>query len=154
MENVYDVPTIPARYSRSEGSAIERAMRGEAGPENGVSTGGVAVIVLDNGRAVLMRSLYADFDTDLSELFPDEVDRLTDHEISELTKRGLWFDWNEPVRPGEFWPEPEEGDDGDDDDGARRRGGGKREPKSGSSREPQLPSPRQVLEAIKSLNNA
>ncbi|MFE9539644.1 hypothetical protein [Streptomyces sp. NPDC006691] len=42
-------------------------------------------------RAVLMRSLYADFDTDLSELFPDEVDRLTDHEISELTKRGLWF---------------------------------------------------------------
>lgn len=97
MENPYDVPTIPARYSRSEGSAIERAMRGEADPENGVSTGGVAVIVLDNGRAVLMRSLYADFDTDLSELFPDEVNRLTDYEISELEKRGLWFDWNEPV---------------------------------------------------------
>ncbi|MFG6301691.1 chromosome segregation protein ParM, partial [Streptomyces rochei] len=76
MENAYDVPTIPARYSRSEGSAIERAMRGEADPENGVSTGGVAVIVLDNGRAVLMRSLYADFDTDLSNLFPDEVNRL------------------------------------------------------------------------------
>ncbi|MGK5501447.1 chromosome segregation protein ParM, partial [Streptomyces sp. URMC 125] len=51
MENPYDVPTIPARYSRSEGSAIERAMRGEADPENGVSTGGVAIIVLDNGRA-------------------------------------------------------------------------------------------------------
>ncbi|MGC5041081.1 chromosome segregation protein ParM [Streptomyces sp. DT73] len=161
MENAYDVPTIPARYSRNEGSVIERAMKGEADPENGVSTGGVAVMVLDNGRAVLMRSLYADFDTDLADLFPDEVNRLTDHEISELTKRGLWFDWNEPVRPGEFWPEPKE-DDGDDDGGSRRRGGGgggkggggKRGPKAGSSREAQFVSPRQALEAIKSLNNA
>ncbi|WP_331735964.1 chromosome segregation protein ParM [Streptomyces sp. NBC_00057] len=160
MENAYDVPTIPARYSQQEGSAIERAMKGEADPENGVSTGGVAVMVLDNGRAVLMRSLYADFDTDLADLFPDEVNRLTDHEVSELEKRGLWFDWNEPMRPGEFWPEPKEGD-GDDDGGSRRRGGGggkggggKRGPKSGSRREPQIASPRQALEAIKSLNNA
>ncbi|KPI12532.1 hypothetical protein OV450_8389 [Actinobacteria bacterium OV450] len=157
MENPYDVPTIPARYSRTEGSAIERAMRGEAHPENGVSTGGVAVIVLDNGRAVLMRSLYADFDTDLSELFPDEVNRLTDHEISELTKRGLWFDWNEPVRPGEFWPEPDEDDDGDGK--PRRRGGGGggkgggRGPKGGSRSE-KVASPRQALEAIKSLTDS
>ncbi|MEU8892937.1 chromosome segregation protein ParM [Streptomyces sp. NPDC048442] len=157
MENAYDVPTIPARYAQQEGSAIERAMKGEADPENGVSTGGVAVMVLDNGRAVLMRSLYADFDTDLTTLFPDDVNHLTDHEISELTKRGLWFDWNEPVRPGEFWPEPTD----DDDDGSRRRGGGggkggggKRGTKPGSSRESQVVSPRQALEAIKSLNNA
>ncbi|MEV7659464.1 chromosome segregation protein ParM [Streptomyces anulatus] len=157
MENAYDVPTIPARYSRNEGSAIERAMKGEADPENGVSTGGVAVIVLDNGRAVLMRSLYADFDTDLAGLFPDDVNRLTDHEISELTKRGLWFDWNEPEpRPGEFWPEPDEDDDG----GSRPRGkgakgGGTRGGESGSSRsEPQVTSPRQALEAIKSLSDA
>ncbi|WP_030554202.1 hypothetical protein [Streptomyces exfoliatus] len=157
MENPHDVPTIPARYSRSEGSAIERAMRGEADPENGVSTGGVAVIVLDNGRAVLMRSLFADFDTDLATLFPDEVVRLTDYEISELEKRGLWFDWNEPVRPGEFWPEPEEGDDGEGK--SRRRGGGgggKGGGKRGSGRrpEPQVTSPRQALEAIKSLTDA
>ncbi|CAL9669023.1 chromosome segregation protein ParM [Streptomyces sp. enrichment culture] len=160
MENAYDVPTIPARYSRSEGSAIERAMRGEADPENGVSTGGVAVIVLDNGRAVLMRSLYADFDTDLSSLFPDEVNRLTDHEISELDKRGLWFDWNEPVRPGEFWPEPDE--DGDDGEGRSRRrggggggkGGGGRGSKSGNRRSEQIATPRQALEAIKSLTEA
>ncbi|MFE9700559.1 chromosome segregation protein ParM [Streptomyces sp. NPDC006270] len=158
MENAYDVPTIPARYSRNEGSAIERAMRGEADPENGVSTGGVAVIVLDNGRAVLMRSLYADFDTDLAGLFPDEVNRLTDHEVAELEKRGLWFDWNEPVRPGEFWPEPDEDDE--DGGGSRPRGksakgGGKRGGKSGSSRsEPQIKSPRQALEAIKSLSDA
>ncbi|MCT9094205.1 chromosome segregation protein ParM [Streptomyces sp. ASQP_92] len=154
MENAYDVPTIPARYAQQEGSAIERAMKGEADPENGVSTGGVAIMVMDNGRAVLMRSLYADFDTDLADLFPAEVNRLTDHEISELTKRGLWFDWNEPVRPGEFWPEPEEGDGGDDG-GSRRRGGGggKHGPKSGSRREAQVTSPRQALEAIKSLNN-
>ncbi|MFC8626760.1 hypothetical protein [Streptomyces anulatus] len=158
MENAYDVPTIPARYSRNEGSAIERAMKGEADPENGVSTGGVAVIVLDNGRAVLMRSLYADFDTDLATLFPDEVNRLTDHEVAELEKRGLWFDWNEPVRPGEFWPEPDEDDE--DGGGSRARGkgakgGGKRGGKSGSSRsEPQIKSPRQALEAIKSLSDA
>ncbi|MFJ6785579.1 chromosome segregation protein ParM [Streptomyces yangpuensis] len=157
MENPYDVPTIPARYARSEGSAIERAMRGEADPENGVSTGGVAVIVLDNGRAVLMRSLYADFDTDLSALFPDEVNRLTDHEISELDRRGLWFDWNEPVRPGEFWPEPDEDDDGEGR--SRRRGGGEgsdgRGSKGGGSRpEQKVTSARQALEAIKSLTDA
>ncbi|MFJ6355182.1 chromosome segregation protein ParM [Streptomyces sp. NPDC092046] len=157
MENAYDVPTIPARYSRSEGSAIERAMRGEADPENGVSTGGVAVIVLDNGRAVLMRSLYADFDTDLARLFPDEVNRLTDHEISELDKRGLWFDWNEPVRPGEFWPEPDEDDEGEGR--SRRRGGGGGEGKASGKRgarrsEPQVTSPRQALEAIKRLTDA
>ncbi|MDG9687711.1 chromosome segregation protein ParM [Streptomyces sp. DH18] len=157
MENAYDVPTIPARYSRTEGSAIERAMRGEADPENGVSTGGVAVIVLDNGRAVLMRSLYADFDTDLATLFPDDVNRLTDHEITELEKRGLWFDWNEPEpRPGEFWPEPDEDDDGGSRPrGKSAKGGAKRGGKSGSSRsEPQIKSPRQALEAIKSLSDA
>ncbi|MFE1383448.1 chromosome segregation protein ParM [Streptomyces sp. NPDC058740] len=157
MENPYDVPTIPARYSRTEGSAIERAMRGEADPENGVSTGGVAVIVLDNGRAVLMRSLYADFDTDLAELFPDEVNRLTDYEIEELTERGLWFDWSEPVRPGEFWPEPDDDDDGEGKSSRRGGGGGggKGGGKRGSRRaEPQVTSPRQALEAIKSLTDA
>ncbi|MDQ1033633.1 hypothetical protein QFZ75_000049 [Streptomyces sp. V3I8] len=158
MENAFDVPTIPARYSRQEGSAIERAMKGEAAPENGVSTGGVAVMVLDNGRAVLMRSLYADFDTDLAGLFPDEVNRLTDHEIRELEKRGLWFDWNEPVRPGEFWPAKKDDDEGESDseDRPRRRGasGGKRRIKSGGRRaEPQVTSPRQALEAIKNLTN-
>uniref|UniRef100_UPI002F90DC5C chromosome segregation protein ParM n=1 Tax=Streptomyces sp. NBC_01553 TaxID=2975877 RepID=UPI002F90DC5C len=162
MENAYDVPTIPARYSRQEGSAIERAMRGEADPENGVSTGGVAVIVLDNGRAVLMRSLYADFDTDLAGLFPDEVNRLTDHEISELEKRGLWGDWNREPDPGEFWPEPDEDDDGGDGRPRRRGGnggggggkGGGRGTKPGGSRSEQVASPRQALEAIKSLTDA
>ncbi|MFD9794232.1 chromosome segregation protein ParM [Streptomyces sp. NPDC059070] len=154
MENAYDVPTIPARYAQQEGSAIERAMRGEADPENGVSTGGVAIMVMDNGRAVLMRSLYADFDTDLATLFPDDVNHLTDHEIAELTQRGLWFDWNEPVRPGEFWPEPEE-DDGDDDSSRRRGGGGKgggRGSKDGSRQE--VVSARKALEAIKRLTDA
>ncbi|GGN41270.1 chromosome segregation protein ParM [Streptomyces fuscichromogenes] len=150
MENPYEVPTIPARYSRSEGSAIERAMRGEADPENGVSTGGVAVIVLDNGRAVLMRSLYADFDTDLAAIFPDEVFRLTDHEISELDKRGLWGDWNREPDPGEFWPEPDE-DDGDRDSGGGDAGKGWTGPGSSA---PTITSARQALEAIKNLNNA
>ncbi|GAB2606802.1 chromosome segregation protein ParM [Streptomyces capparidis] len=155
MENPYDVPTIPARYSRQEGSAIERAMRGEADPENGVSTGGVAVIVLDNGRAVLMRALYADFDTDLAHLFPDEINRLTDYEISELDKRGLWGDWNREPDPGEFWPEPDE-DDGDDGRPRRRgggNGGGGGKGGGHSRRVEQVTSPRQALEAIKKLSS-
>ncbi|MEW2577749.1 chromosome segregation protein ParM [Streptomyces syringium] len=155
MENAYDVPTIPARYAPKEGSAIERAMAGEAEPENGVSTGGVAVVVLDNGRAVLMKALYVDFDDDLADLFPSEINRLTDYEISELTKLGLWFDWSEPEpRPGEFWPEPDEDGDGKP---RRRGGGGKgggRGSKSGRSAEPKVTSPRQALEAIKSLTDA
>ncbi|MFB7453489.1 chromosome segregation protein ParM [Streptomyces sp. NPDC056194] len=150
MENPHDVPTIPARYSQQEGSAIERAMRGEADPENGVSTGGVAIIVLDNGRAVLMRSLYADFDTDLAKIFPDEVLRLTDYEIAELDKRGLWFDWSEPERPGEFGPAP---DDDGDEDGPRQRGGGGNPAggKPGGKRRAEVTSARQALEAIKTL---
>ncbi|MYW08584.1 chromosome segregation protein ParM [Streptomyces sp. SID2563] len=154
MENAYDVPTIPARYAPKEGSAIERAMAGEAEPENGVSTGGVAVVVLDNGRAVLMKALFVDFDTDLAHLFPSEINRLTDHEISELDKLGLWFDWSEPEpRPGEFWPEPEDDEDGGG--GKTRRNGGKGGPKRGSRRsEPKVTSARQALEAIKSLTDA
>ncbi|MFI8769514.1 chromosome segregation protein ParM [Streptomyces sp. NPDC053792] len=148
MENPHDVPTIPTRYSQQEGSVIERAMRGEADPENGVSTGGVAIIVLDNGRAVLMRSLFADFDTDLAKIFPDEVVHLTDYEISELDKRGLWFDWNEPERPGEFHPAP---DDGDDDESRRRGGGGKPGGKPAAKHRPEVTSARQALEAIKTL---
>ncbi|MEV6123044.1 chromosome segregation protein ParM [Streptomyces sp. NPDC052077] len=158
MENAYDVPTIPARYAPKEGSAIERAMAGEAEPENGVSTGGVAVVVLDNGRAVLMKALYVDFDTDLADLFPSEINRLTDHEISELDKRGLWFDWSEPEpRPGEFWPEPDEDDNGGGKPrrrGGGGKGGGGRGFKSGRRAEPEVTSPRQALEAIKSLTDA
>jgi hypothetical protein len=155
MENAYDdVPTIPARYSRQEGSAIERAMRGEADPENGVSTGGVAIIVLDNGRPVLMRSLYADFDTDLAHLFPDQVGRLTDYEIAELEKRGLWGDWNRPPEPGEFWPAEDEDTEG----GGRKGGKGKRGRGGSASRgEPRrdtVTSTSQALEAIKNLTNA
>lgn len=150
MENAYDVPTIPARYAPKEGSAIERAMAGEAEPENGVSTGGVAVVVLDNGRAVLMKALYVDFDDDLADLFPSEINRLTDYEISELTKLGLWFDWSETEpRPGEFWPEPK----GDDDGSSRRRGGGGRGSKGGSRRSEEVVSARKALEAIKSLTD-
>ena len=106
-----------------------------------------------------MRSLYADFDTDLSNLFPDEVNRLTDYEISELEKRGLWFDWNEPVRPGEFWPEPDEYDEGEGRSrrrggGGGGKGGGGRGSKGGDRRPEQVASPRQALEAIKNLTDA
>ncbi|MCW8101754.1 hypothetical protein [Streptomyces tauricus] len=66
-----------------------------------------------------MRSLYADFETDLAGIFPYQVHRLTDHEMRELEECGLWLDWNEPVRPGKFWTELD-----DDGDGMPRRLGG------------------------------
>ncbi|MET9497434.1 chromosome segregation protein ParM [Streptomyces sp. NPDC006552] len=152
MENVYDIPSIPTRYAPVEGSAIERAMAGEAEPETGVSTGGVAIVVLDNGRPMLMKALYVDFDEDLAGLFPDEVYGLTDYEISELEARGLWFDWSEPEpRPGEFWPEPDDEDDDSGNAGGRpRKGRGK----SGGKRAPQIASARQALDAMRALTDA
>jgi hypothetical protein len=112
MENTWDLPAIPARYSRAEGSIIDRAMAGEGEPENGVSTGGVAITVLDNGRPVLMRALYVDFDYGLDEIFPDEINRLTQYEIDELERLGLWGDWDRP-------DEDLEVEDDLDDDGER-----------------------------------
>ncbi|GAA2267600.1 hypothetical protein GCM10010145_47610 [Streptomyces ruber] len=63
---------------------------GEADPGNGVSTGGVAVIVLDNGRAVPMRPLVADFDTGVSGPFPDHrpAHRLRDRGAGEARPVG------------------------------------------------------------------
>jgi hypothetical protein len=62
------------------------------------------------------------------------------------------FDWNEPVLPGEFWPEPDEDDDGDST--PRRRGGGGGSKRNGRPSEAQVTSPCQALEAIKSLSDA
>ncbi|WP_394427454.1 chromosome segregation protein ParM [Streptomyces sp. SGAir0957] len=162
MENVYDIPSIPTRYAPVEGSAIERAMAGEAEPENGVSTGGVAIVVLDNGRPMLMKALYVDFDEDLADLFPDQVAGLTDYEISELEKRGLWFDWSEPnPRPGEPWYEDDDEDGGNSSGGRGGRGGGggggrgrKGGGKSGGKRVPQIATAGQALDAMRTLTDA
>ncbi|MYW06036.1 chromosome segregation protein ParM [Streptomyces sp. SID3343] len=115
MTDAHDAPTIPARYAVTEGSVLDRAMTGEADPENGVGTGGVAIVVLDGGRATLVRTLLADFNTPgaVAEIFPDAVNHLTAHEITSLEQLDLWGDW--------YRPEPVETDD-EDEHGPRPRG--------------------------------
>ncbi|MFI1585599.1 chromosome segregation protein ParM [Embleya sp. NPDC020630] len=165
MTDAHDVPLIPARYAASEGSAIDRAISGEADPENGVGTGGVAVIVLDNGRPVLVKTLLADFETDLADLFPDTINRLTAHEITGLDERGLWGDWN---APDEDLEDDDPGDDEGRDDhrprrktknGQSRGGRDNASPRGpgggGGSRPPRKPitSAREALAAIASLDD-
>ncbi|MFF0001131.1 hypothetical protein [Streptomyces avermitilis] len=58
-----------------------------------------------------------DFKAGIDDYFPDAIATLTDHEIRELEARDLWVDWTEPLRPGEFGPEPS---DDEDDDAPRR----------------------------------
>ncbi len=83
-----------------------------------------------------------DFKAGIDDYFPDTVATLTAHEIRELEARGLWFDWTEPPRPGEFGPAPSDDKDGDDD-----------APKGGktAARRDAVSTPRQALEAIKHL---
>lgn len=147
-----DIPDpLPRSFSKEEEGRIDRIMRGEPEPPNNSNTGGVGWIV-DGSKPEVMRSLYIDFSQPVDHLFPETITHLTDHEITELTKRDLWFDWqNEPPRPGEFGPETDD-DDEDDDDAPRRgkpRTGGK-----GAPRHDAVTSPRQALAAIKHLTGA
>lgn len=83
-----------------------------------------------------------DFKQSLDPYFPDTITPLTDHEITELDARGLWFDWTQPPRPGEF------GDIEDDEDSDEDRPPSNRGSRAG------LSSPREALDAIKRLSNA
>ncbi|MFC8454212.1 chromosome segregation protein ParM [Kitasatospora sp. NPDC057223] len=147
-----DIPEpLPRSFSKADEGRIDRIMRGEPEPPSNANTGGVGWIV-DGSKPEVMRSLFIDFSQPVDHLFPETITHLTDHEIAELTKRDLWFDWqNEPPRPGEFGPETNEEDE--DDDGAPRRGkprtGGK-----GAARHDAVTSPRQALAAIKHLTGA
>ncbi|MBP0453985.1 chromosome segregation protein ParM [Kitasatospora sp. RG8] len=132
---------LPRSFSKAEDGRIDRIMRGEPEPPNNSNTGGVGWIV-DGSKPEVMRSLYMDFSKPIDHLFPETITRLTDHEITELTKRGLWFDWqNEPPRPGEFGP--------DSDEPRKPRGAGK-----SGGRHDAITSPRQALDAIKNLTGA
>ncbi|MGW2425556.1 chromosome segregation protein ParM [Streptomyces sp. NPDC001709] len=141
---------LPRSFSPAEAGRIDRVMRGEPEPPADSNTGGAGWIV-EAKQPDVLRTLYMDFKAGIDDYFPDTVATLTDHEIRELEARGLWFDWTEPPRPGEFGPEP--GEDGDDDtpkkDGGKRRSG-----KTPAPRHDAVTSPRQALEAIKRLNNA
>ena len=140
---------LPRSFSPEEAGRIERIMAGQPEPPSDANTGGVGWI-MESAKPEVLRTLYMDFDQDISHLFPDEVFHLTDHEIAELEAQGLWFDWNEPIRPGEFGPEPDEDDDEDLVDGpakrSKPRGGGKPKQRGDS-----VTTSRQALEAIKKL---
>ncbi|MEU2564852.1 chromosome segregation protein ParM [Streptomyces longispororuber] len=150
---------LPRSFSPEEAGRIERVMRGEPEPPADSNTGGAGWIV-EAKQPEVLRTLYMNFKESFNDYFPDTIATLTDHEIRELEARDLWFDWTEPPRPGEFGPEPgddEDGEDGEDGDGGApkkggggpRRGGGK-----SAARRDAVTSPRQALEAIKSLTDA
>ncbi|RPK32242.1 hypothetical protein EES39_39080 [Streptomyces sp. ADI92-24] len=140
---------LPRSFSAAEAGRIERVMAGEPEPPADSNTGGAGWIV-EGKQPEVLRTLFMDFKAGIDGYFPDTIVTLTDHEIRELEARDLWFDWNEPPRPGEFGDEP-----GDDEDGAGapRKGGGK--PRGGgkpAARRDTVTSTRQALEAIKNLS--
>ncbi|WP_424864069.1 chromosome segregation protein ParM [Streptomyces sp. MMS24-I29] len=142
---------LPRSFSPEEAGRIERVMRGEPEPPANSNTGGAGWIV-EAKQPEVLRTLFMDFKNGLDDYFPDTIATLTDHEIRELEARDLWFDWNEPPRPGEFGPEPDDDEDSYDDapkkGGGKRRGGGKP-----ATRRDTVTSPRQALEAIKNLSS-
>ncbi|MEV8297814.1 chromosome segregation protein ParM (plasmid) [Streptomyces rochei] len=144
---------LPRSFSPAEAGRIERVMRGEPEPPADSNTGGAGWIV-EGTQPDVLRTLFMDFKAGIDEFFPDTVATLTDYEIRELEARGLWFDWTEPPRPGEFGDEPGDGEDGEDD-GAPKKGGGGGPRRGGgksATRRDAVTSPRQALEAIKNLS--
>ncbi|WP_328335806.1 chromosome segregation protein ParM [Streptomyces sp. NBC_00455] len=143
-----DIPDpLPRSFSKAEAGRIDRIMNGEPEPAADSNTGGAGWIV-ENKKPEILRTLFMDFSKDIGELFPDEIKELTAHEIRELEARDLWFDWNEPPRPGEFGPEP------DEDDAPKPKGKPRGKSSKGAPRSDTVTSARQALEAIKHLNNA
>ncbi|MDQ0408719.1 chromosome segregation protein ParM [Streptomyces sp. NPDC000349] len=144
---------LPRSFSPAEAGRIERVMRGEPEPPADSNTGGAGWIV-EGTQPDVLRTLFMDFKAGIDEFFPDTVATLTDYEIRELEARGLWFDWTEPPRPGEFGDEPGDGEDGEDDDAPKKGGGGgpRRGGGRSATRRDAVTSPRQALEAIKNLS--
>ncbi|MFG2352005.1 chromosome segregation protein ParM [Streptomyces phaeochromogenes] len=138
---------LPRSFSAEEEGRIERVMRGEPEPPTDSNTGGAGWII-EGKQPDVLRTLFMDFKAGIDDYFPDTVQNLTDHEIRELKARDLWFDWNEPPRPGEFGPEP----DDEDEDAAPHPRRGRKTP--APRRRDTVTTARQALEAIKHLNNA
>jgi len=107
---IEDVPEpLPRTFTSAPAGRFERIMNGEPEPASDDNTGGVGWIIEGKTPEVL-RTLFADYDKGIGHLFPDQIHGLTEHEITELEKLGLWFDWNLPPQPGEFGPEPDDED--------------------------------------------
>ncbi|MFD6921821.1 chromosome segregation protein ParM [Streptomyces sp. NPDC059944] len=145
---------LPRSFSQEEVGRIERVMRGEPEPSASSNTGGAGWII-EGKQPDVLRVLFMDFNGGIDEYFPDTVQTLTDHEIRELEARGLWFDWNEPPRPGEFGPVPDDEDDQDDEEGdAAPWQSRSTRPSTASTRRDTVSSARQALEAIQALSDA
>ncbi|MEU3522051.1 chromosome segregation protein ParM [Streptomyces sp. NPDC006654] len=144
-----DIPEpLPRSFSPAEAGRIERIMAGQPEPPSDSNTGGAGWII-EGKHPEVLRTLFMDFSAPIDHLFSDTVHGLTDHEIRELEARDLWFDWNEPPRPGEFGPEP--GDEDGDDGAPRRRGSSRtRQP---TARRDSVTTARQALEKIKHLTS-
>ncbi|MCX4468444.1 chromosome segregation protein ParM [Streptomyces albidoflavus] len=143
-ENIPD--PLPRSFSTSEAGRIERVMRGEPEPPADSNTGGAGWIV-EGKHPEVLRTLFINFKQSLDPYFPDTITPLTDHEITELDARGLWFDWTQPPRPGEFGDIEDDDEDSDEDRPPTSRG------RTSGSRAG-LSSPREALDAIKRLSNA
>ncbi|GAA2815199.1 chromosome segregation protein ParM [Kitasatospora paracochleata] len=142
-----DIPEpLPRSFSKENEGRIERIMQGQAEPPVESNTGGVGWIV-PGRKPEVMRTLFVDFKKPIAPLFPAEVHGLTAYEIAALEERGLWFDWNEPPRPGEFGDDPDE-DDWDDEPKPSRTSKGKGRGPAGRS---SIASPEDALAAIKRL---
>ncbi|WP_257005300.1 hypothetical protein [Streptomyces albidoflavus] len=85
------------------------------------NTGGAGWIV-EGTHPEVLRTLFMDFKQSLDPYFPDTITPLTDHEITELDARGLWFDWTQPPRPGEFGDIEDDDEDSDEDRPPSSRG--------------------------------
>ncbi len=86
---------------RSRGATENRNVRGLCASEVIARDAGW---ILEAKQPDVLRTLFMDFGAGIAGYFPDTVAFLTDHEIRELEKQGLWFDWTEPPRPGRVWP--------------------------------------------------
>ncbi|MEF3117581.1 chromosome segregation protein ParM [Streptomyces chrestomyceticus] len=139
---------LPRSFSPAEEGRIERVMRGEPEPPADSNTGGAGWIV-EAKQPDVLRTLYMDFKAGIDDYFPDTVATLTAHEIRELEARGLWFDWTEPPRPGEFGPAPSDDEDGGD---APYKAGGEHRSGQPAAHRDVVTSTRQALEAIKRLS--
>ncbi|WP_199546390.1 chromosome segregation protein ParM [Streptomyces sp. N35] len=143
---------LPRSFTQEPEGRIERVMKGEPEPAADSNTGGAGWIV-ENRKPEVLRTLYINFLESIAHLFPEQVYRLTDHEIRELEARGLWFDWTLPPQPGEFGEEieDEDADDLDASDTTRTRSASR----AGGARryEAEVTTPAQALERIKHLTN-
>lgn len=127
---------LPRSFSPVETGRLDRIMNGEPEPPANSNTGGVGWII-EHTKPEVLRTLFMDFSKDIDQLFPEQVTHLTDHEIRELDKRGLWGDWNRP----------DDDEDDLDDWGAPSY-------EQAPAGTPAITSPTQALDAIKNLTNA